>query len=51
LISLCAIGGNVDDIELLVAAGAELDRKSSSGKIAADIASEQGHDRFVNPFV
>jgi hypothetical protein len=47
LISLCANGGNVDDIELLVAAGAELDRKSSIGKIAADIASEHGHDRLV----
>jgi hypothetical protein len=47
LISLCANGGNVDDIELLVAAGAELDKISSSGKIAADIASEHGHDRLL----
>jgi hypothetical protein len=46
LISLCANGGNVDDVELLVAAGAALDRKSRSEKSAADIASEHGHDRF-----
>jgi hypothetical protein len=45
LISLCANGGNIDDIELLVAAGATLDERSSSGKAAADIASEHGHDR------
>ena len=45
LISLCANGGNVDDIELLVAAGAEVSRKSSTGKTAADVASEHGHDR------
>jgi hypothetical protein len=50
LISLCANGGNVDDVELLVAAGAALDRKSSSGKTAADIASEHGHDRSVTRF-
>jgi hypothetical protein len=47
LISLCANGGNVDDIELLVAAGAALDIRSSSDKVAADVASEHGHDRLV----
>ena len=45
LISLCANGGNVDDIELLVAAGAVLDKRSSGGKLAVDMASEHGHDR------
>lgn len=45
LISLCANGGNIDDIELLVASGAELNSRSSSGKLAVDMASENGHDR------
>jgi ankyrin repeat protein len=45
LITLCANGGNIDDIELLVVAGARLDVASSSGKLAVDIASEHGHGR------
>jgi hypothetical protein len=47
LMSLCADGGNIDDIELLVASGADLNIKSSSGKLAVDMASEHGHDRCV----
>jgi hypothetical protein len=47
LISLCANGGNVDDIELLVAAGADLQTRSRGGKLAVDMASEHGHDRCV----
>jgi hypothetical protein len=47
LIALSADGGDVDDIELLVAAGAQLDVTSSDGKRAIDMASEHGHGRCV----
>ena len=48
LITLCANGGNIEDIKLLVAAGADINTKSSSHKMAIQVASEHGHDRFVD---
>jgi hypothetical protein len=45
LIALSADGGDADDIELLVAAGADLNVRSRDDKLAIDMASEHGHGR------